>query len=124
MEATMERPSVSTMKVIRWIARVLGILIILFFVAMFFSEDGLSKSYNLHLTQDILPLNWIITMAAYILAWKWERTCGILILVMYIIHGLLDPEALLVPFWILMAIPGFLFLICSMERIKRTASKD
>ena len=120
----MERPSVSTMKVIRWIGRVLGILIILFFVAMFFSEDGLSKSYGLQLTRDILPLNWIITIAAYILAWKWERTSGILILTMYIIHGILDPGAWLVPFWIMMAIPGLLFLICSMEGTKRTVSKD
>ena len=94
------------------------------FVAMHFSEDGLSKSYGLELTRDILPLNWIITIAAYILAWKWERASGILILTMYIIHGILDPRAWFVPFWIIMAIPGFLFLVCSLERKKRTESKE
>lgn len=127
----MKRPSVSTTKFIRWTARVLGILFILIFVgiffyaSIFFSADGLSMSRGLQMTRHFLPLNWIIPLlAVYILAWKWERTSGVLILLIYIIHGIHTPGAWHVPFFIMMAIPGLLFLMCSLEGTKRTSSKD
>jgi hypothetical protein len=55
----------------------------------------------------------MITMVSYVLAWKWERGCGILIIIMYIIHGLLEPAAFIEPLWIVMAIPGIIFIIVS-----------
>jgi hypothetical protein len=112
----MQQLSASTVKVLRWTARVLGLFIILFFVSMYFSEDGITNSYGLHLTRDMLPINWMLTLVSYVLAWKWERLSGIVIVGVYLIHGILEPAAFLSPLWIVMAIPGLLFIICSMKQ--------
>lgn len=82
---------------------------------MFFSKDGLTNSYGLNLTMDMLPINWMITLVCYILAWRWERNSGIAIVALYVVHGLLEPAAFLGQLWIVMAIPGLLFVICSMN---------
>ncbi len=100
-------------KILRWTARFLGVAIMFFFWDLAITEHGLRSLPELHLTRDMLPLNWMITMVSYVFAWKWERSCGIIILVMYFIHGLLDPTAFVEPLWIVMAIPGILFIIVS-----------
>jgi len=76
-------------------------------------------SYGLHLTRDMLPINWMITLVSYILAWKWERVNGIVVVALYIIHGMLEPRAFLGPLWIVMVTPGILFLLCSMYQGKK-----
>jgi hypothetical protein len=100
--------------IVRWGARIAGTAVIVFFLFLAFGRC-VSTFSDLHLTRSILPVKWLLTMGCYIIGWKWEQMAGITIVMLYMMHGVMEPEALLMPFWIVMALPGLMYILCSME---------
>ncbi len=98
--------------VIRWFARVISVLVVIFHLLSFFGDRSMT---NLT-TQDYINLSlWGAIMLGMVLAWKWEGAGGGLIVVAAIIQFILNPRALSMwPFWVAPGI-GVLFIICWIE---------
>ena len=102
---------------LRWIARVLGSLLSLFFLLM---GLGYAIGGDPHATQDVnlLTLIWVVGIftvwiVGAILAWRWEGLGGGIILISTIIFFIVVPRASssLNPLHLLPVI-GILFLVC------------
>ncbi len=97
------------MKPLRWFARILSALIVLFHALSFVADRppaSLSSADKLHLTL------WGIIMLGMLIAWKWEGIGGLVILLAFVIQIGMNPEAISMwPFWVA-PFTGMLFLIC------------
>jgi len=69
-----------TISVIRWITRIIGILIVLLFLVFFIGETDFSKPFSLPVNEIILILFIPVGLiAGIIIAWKREIMGGIII---------------------------------------------
>lgn len=104
-------PSVKT---VRWIARVLSVMIILLFLFIFMGESVFSgtpiwaKSISA-LTIVTLVLT-AIQVSGLVVAWKWELAGGIMTLVATVPLGI-NARAVLSP-WGLVPFLAILFIVC------------
>ncbi len=109
----MEQDSTSdrgTVNIVRWIARVLGTLVILLFVYLFVGE-GIGGSSTQVSTKDTVQL--LLTAVELVglgLAWKWELAGGATTLVAFAVRGMVNPLAFKLFF--LAPVPAILFLLC------------
>jgi hypothetical protein len=101
-----------TVQIIRWIARILGLIYVAFWLMMFIGET-LSQSGEPN-TIEFHNLIGLIAVFAYmlclIIAWKWEAIGGIAAIIFIIIFAVAVPDALLM--CVFMALPAILFIIC------------
>jgi len=102
-----------TLTIIRWIARISGLVFAAFWLLMFIGE-GLSSA---HETNPIVLRNLIGLIAVFlyllglILAWKWEGFGGIAAIICIAIFAAAVPDAP-IPMYAIMALPAILFIIC------------
>lgn len=109
-----------TVLIVRWIARILSALILLFWgyfiVAHLFGDPAqflaLTAKDALQLAMMVL---WLVGLAA---AWRWELAGAIVAVAAGLIGGLLNPNA--VALAAIPAVPALLFLYCWwMSRVPR-----
>ena len=98
--------------IIRWIARILGVLFIAFFLLMFIGEElSSNQETNPIAARELIGLVFVfVYFVGLILAWKWEGLGGIIAAIGLIAFAILIPNALILAF--VMAVPAILFLIC------------
>ena len=111
----MNQPLTLLTNIIRWTARTLSLIAIIFH-ALSFLGDRWSGPL---LTGDIVRLGlWGIILLGLILAWKWERLGGLIIIGGFVAQASLNADILMMwAFWVAPAI-GVLFIISSMEQRK------
>jgi len=103
--------------IIRWIARSLSAIIILFHAMSFFG-DRFSGSLT---TLDFLKLSlWGILLVGLVIAWKWERAGSIIILGVTLLQFIINPMLLTV--WVMWIAPftGILFYFSRTQTKKTT----
>ena len=113
-----------TTRVFRWIARIWAALMVAFVLFMFIShivEDGLGPEFNLTLRESLMMGSFVISVLGLALGWKWERLGGILSIVgmaaFYIFDYAFSGSFPQGPTFLIIAFPGVLFLLASLERI-------
>ncbi len=100
------------MKILRWIARVLGVLIILFFVASLLGEQSAGTLTLL----DWIKLGlWFVVMAGLLVSWRWEVVGGLVVIGAFVIMVILNPRIL--SMWAMWVSPvtAWLFILCGMR---------
>lgn len=107
-------------KVIRWIARFWAALMAAFILFMAIGDVAIDRSGQiLHLTfrESLMMAVFVIVFLGLILAWKWERLGGWMIVLgmaaFYILDFSFSGDFPRGPFFLIIAFPGFLFLICA-----------
>jgi hypothetical protein len=109
--------------VIRWIARVIGTLLVLFTLLMFIGEmlegynrNGKLESFNI--LQIITFIFWFMGLAGLILAWWKEGTggifsfiCTVIFLILVKVNANVNPEASFTGILFIFLIPSVLFII-------------
>jgi len=107
--------------VIRWIARVLGGLIVLFLVLMVVAE-GIPSPSSLTPAERLLFVAVIVMLVGLVSAWKWELARGLLTICGYVLFAIVEQEVLLPWVFLLILISGVLFLLSwSLKRRGRPA---
>src|SRR5262245_31562482 len=123
-------PSMAT--VVRWGARILSALILLFWgffiVAHLIGDEGRS-SRPLRTSEYISLTTMIISLVGLGVAWKWELIGGAMTLGVVLIGAVVNLRSLAFPF-VLIPLTASLFLLCwrlsgaRMERRRRIAKLD
>jgi len=108
-------------RIIRWIARTWATLMAAMILVIFIGEgihDGIGPFFQLTLKESLMMAAFWITWLGLVLAWKWERTGGSLIIAGMAAFYLIDfgfsgsfPRG---PFFLIIALPGVLFLLSSL----------
>ena len=97
--------------VLRWTARVIGILILLTIVALAIGEGG-PNPFRISLRENLLGLGLLPMIGGIVVGWKWEGIGGLLILGGFaffaIVNHRLSLNVVTVP-WLL---AGLLYLGC------------
>ena len=103
----------------RWTARGLGIVALLFHTLSFAGDLG-SSQHQQGDTGKLLV--WGIMMAAMIAAWKWERLGGAVIIVIFLVQAVMNSG--IVSMWAMWAAPviGILFLLSGVLARKSTGA--
>ena len=106
-------------KIIRWVARVWAALMAAFILFMAVGDaamEGPGPLFQLTFRESLQMGAFIIVFVGLILAWKWEKLGGWMIIAGMAAFYMLDyafsgnfPRG---PFFLIIATPGILFLIC------------
>ena len=103
-------------KVMRWIARIIGLLLILLTLYFMIGEGLTEHRPNAQPTPIINILVGVLMLGGLGLAWKWELIGALTSLVGFIGVAIVNPDALTRPGMFLFAIPSILFLLCWLLR--------
>jgi len=117
--------SPQTRKIIRWIARVWAALMAAFILFMTIGEaalEGFGPIFHLAFWESLMVGAFSIVFTGLILAWKWERLGGWLIIggmaAFYLLNLIFSGDFPRGPFFVIIALPGILFLISYYTRKK------
>jgi hypothetical protein len=108
--------------VIRWIARVLAVLLIMLFVTMAFGE-GLPNSSILTRPEKLGFLALFLMVAGLVSALRWELVGGILTLAGYSLFALINHEVIISWAFSLFPVAGILFLLSWALSIRRSGGE-
>jgi len=100
------------MKILRWIARVLSVMIILFFVASLLGDRSVGTLTHL----DWIKLGmWLSIMIGLLVSWKWEVTGGLIVIGAFLVMVILNP--MILSMWAMWVSPltAWLFILCGMR---------
>ncbi len=99
-----------SIKIFRWVLRVLSGIFILFFLVMFIGET--LDSTNSLSTNSIIQLSLGgIGLIGLGLAWKWELTGGIIALAAYFVLAIVNPDTLQFSLLLLYPATAILFIV-------------
>jgi hypothetical protein len=101
-----------TIKVIRRIARILGLLLIILTLGFAIPQLMSEQEPTAEPRPIANILMGVIMLGGLGLAWKWELIGALISLAGFIGIGLLNPDALAMPMMYLFPITAILFLIC------------
>ena len=101
-----------TTKVIRWIARILGLLLILLTLFFAIAQSITEHNPTSEPTPIVMILVGVLMLGGLGLAWKWELIGALISLVGFFGVGILNPNGLLMPMMYLFPLTAILFLIC------------
>ena len=110
--------SPKTRKIIRWIARIWAALMAAFLLFMAVGNavmDGIGPVFHLTFRESLMMAAFVIVFLGLILAWKWERLGGWMIIAGMAAFYIFDfafsgsfPRGFI---FFIIALPGFLYLI-------------
>jgi len=124
-----KKKSNKTVRVVRWIARVssgiVATLILLTFAGGEFTQ-GVEPFFHLSFRETLIVIAFVTACLGLLLGWKWEifggllTVCGVaaFYLLNYLFLGTL-PQG---PFFLIFALPGFLFLYCGLQTRMKTGA--
>ena len=105
-------------KIIRWIARIWAALMAAFILFMAVGDaamEGPGPIFHLPFRESLMMVSFIIVFGGLILAWKWEKLGGWMIVsgmgAFYILDYAFSGDFPRGPFFLIIAFPGILFLI-------------
>ena len=101
-----------TTRAIRWIARVLGLLLILLTLFLAIPELMTEHNPNAEPTPIAMILAGVLMLGGLGLAWKWELIGALISIVGFIGVGILNQDAMTKPMMYLFPLTAILFLIC------------
>jgi hypothetical protein len=114
-----------TIKVFRWIARILAAFMILITIVFFLGEEVFDKSPG---TGEPIPVIMIILAILMLgglgLAFKWELPGGIISLIGFTGIIISNINAASMPMFYLYALPAVLFLLCGLKKGTREEIKS
>ncbi len=104
--------------IIRWIARIWAALMAAFILFMFIGNaavDGIGPIFHLTFRESLMMSAFVIVFVGLILAWKWERLGGWMIvggmLAFYVLDFAFSGTFPRGATFLIIALPGILFLI-------------
>ena len=102
-----------TVTILRWIARILGVLYIAFFLLMFIGEElSSNQESNPIAARELMGLVFdFVYFVGLIVAWKWEGLGGLIAAIGLVAFAITIPDAAILAYTI-MAVPVILFLVC------------
>ncbi len=100
-----------TTRVIRWIARILGLLLILLVLVFAIPEIMSESNPSAEATPIAMVLAGVIMLGGLGLAWKWELIGALISLAGFIGVCILNLNAMKMPMFYLFALTAILFLI-------------
>jgi hypothetical protein len=95
----------------RWVARIAGTLLFLFFLAFFFGE-GPPNVFRATARENVLFLGMAALFVGLVLAWKWEGWGGLLSIAGFMLMVILEPNHLGMPALRPPAVVGMAHLVC------------
>ena len=101
-----------TTRVIRWIARILGLLLILLTLFFAIAESITEQNPTAEPTPIVMILAGVFMLGGLGLSWKWELIGALISLVGFIGIGILNPDMMKMPMMYLFPLTAILFLIC------------
>jgi hypothetical protein len=120
-----------TVRVVRWIARILAglaaVLILLIFIGEGLAE-GFEPILHLSVREAMMMVAFVAMWLGLVLGWKWELVGGLLTICGAAAFYLLDyafsgtfPRG---PFFLILASPSLLFLYCGLQTRKQNGSGE
>jgi len=82
------RKSTRLVKILRWVARLWGLVAFVFLVAIFVSPDPHAVN-PITLREGFMLSLWALTFLALILAWRWERLGALIAIILLPVRELL-----------------------------------
>lgn len=111
-----------TTRIMRLIARIWAGVMLAFMLFMFIAhiiEDGIGPALDFSPRDSLMMVSMVLSVLGLALAWKWERPGGILTLAsmaaFYIINFAFDGNFPRGPVFLIIALPGVLFILSSLE---------
>ncbi len=104
------------MTILRWIARVLSTLVILFFFATLLGDRPVTALTLF----DWVKLSLRLTiMIGFLISWRWEVTGGFVVIAAFVVMVVLNPKIL--SMWAMWVSPltAGLFILCGMRSKKK-----
>ncbi len=102
----------SAVKVVRWVARVLGALLVLLFLFFFMAEEVFSpRSEPFSTLINVQLVLVVIQIIGLVVAWKWELAGGLMTLAAAVPLGIINLRTL-TTLWGLVPFVAILFLLC------------
>jgi len=103
-------------KIIRWTARTLSAMVILFHAGSFFGDLPMT---GLSMSDQITLFLWGLVIVGLIIAWKWEGIGGLIILGVTLVQYNRSPE--LFSIWVMWIAPftAMPFLLCWLQTRKK-----
>ena len=100
-----------TVTILRWIARILGVLYIAFFLLMFIGEElSSNQESNPIAARELMGLVFdFVYFVGLIVAWKWEGLGGLIAAIGLVAFAITIPDAAILAYTI-MAVPVILTL--------------
>jgi hypothetical protein len=106
-------------KIIRWTARALSALIIIFHAMSFLGDMPMA---NLSAGDRLKMTMWGLVLLGMVSAWKWEGAGGLLIVGVSLVQCSMNPDLLRAwPFWVA-PVTGGLFLLCRVAERQKPGS--
>jgi len=96
---------------LRWLTRILGILLI-FVIVLFAVGEGLPNPLALTVNEQLGFVALIIMLAGLILAWKFEGMGGLLVIIGYIFFCIIERQILRQGVFFIFPVVGLSFLLC------------
>ena len=102
-----------TVAILRWIARITGLVFAVFWLLMFIGETlSSTEGANPIAIRDLIGLIAVFFyLIGLIIAWKWEGLGGIAAIVFVVVFALAMPDAP-IPIYVIISMPGILFIAC------------
>ena len=107
---------------LRWLTRILGILLI-FVIVLFAVGEGFPNPLALTVDEQLGFVALIIMLAGLILAWKFEGMGGLLVIIGYIFFVALNSRILGLGVFMIFPIVGLSFLFC-WQRTRKAKTKQ
>ena len=101
-----------TAKVIRWIARIIGLLLIVLTLAFAIPQLMSDPKPTAEPVPIVMILSGVFMLGGLGLSWKWELIGALISLVGFIGVGILNPDVMKMPMMYLFPLTAILFLIC------------
>ncbi len=112
-----------TTRIIRWTARIWSALMAALILIIFIGDavaEGIGPLFGLSLRDILMMVAFFIVFLGLILGWKWERLAGYLIVggmvAFYLVDFLLSEDFPRGPTFLMIAFPGFLYLLASLRK--------
>jgi len=114
-----------TTRVLRRIARILGLLLILLTLVFAIPQLMSEGKPTAEPPQIANILAGVIMLGGLALAWKWELIGALISLVGFIGVGILKPDVMIMPMMYLFPLTAILFLICwRLSKLRRTKEEN
>ncbi len=105
-------------KVTRFAARIISIMLILVFL-IFYIAESLDQNKGGPPTPILNIVVGVLMLGGLVVAFKWEFTGGLASLIGFIGIGFVNPDALTKPLFYLFALPAVLFVLCGFWSMKK-----
>lgn len=103
----------SLVKLVRWVAHVLSVLVLFFFAVMIVGEAMQGQTPNLKPQEIVIFVALAVQLIGLLIAFRKETPGGLAVLVGFLLHAVVMPKSALNPFFAVLPFTGLLRLSCA-----------